>query len=143
MKKALLLVIPAAALAIAATALGQSNRASGPTRAGVNGSSQITCGKTRAIGLMAPFTSDGRYMSRPCIPGICISTIAISYCTPASCRARSCSTPWGPFAVLSGCMPHARNCFSSTARDVALSADDLKLGDLGALSIRSRSQIAA
>jgi branched-chain amino acid transport system substrate-binding protein len=56
MKKALLLVIPAAALAIAATALGQSDRASGPTRAGVNGSSQITCGKTRAIGLMAPFT---------------------------------------------------------------------------------------
>jgi branched-chain amino acid transport system substrate-binding protein len=56
MKKALLLVIPAAALAVAATALGQSNRASGPTRAGVNGSTQITCGKTRAIGLMAPFT---------------------------------------------------------------------------------------
>jgi branched-chain amino acid transport system substrate-binding protein len=56
MKKALLLVIPAAALAVAATALGQSNRASGPTRAGVNGSTQITCGKTRSIGLMAPFT---------------------------------------------------------------------------------------
>jgi branched-chain amino acid transport system substrate-binding protein len=56
MKKVLLLAIPAAALAVAATALGQSDRAAGPARSGVNASSQVTCGKTRSIGLMAPFT---------------------------------------------------------------------------------------
>ena len=56
MRKVLLLAIPAAALAVAATALGQSGRATGPARQGVNAASQITCGKTRSIGLMAPFT---------------------------------------------------------------------------------------
>jgi branched-chain amino acid transport system substrate-binding protein len=56
MKKALLLVIPAAALAIAATALGQPNRASGPARAGVTGSTLVKCGKTRTIGFLVPKT---------------------------------------------------------------------------------------
>jgi len=65
MKKALLLVIPAAALAIAATALGQSNRASGPTRAGVNARAQISCGNSRAIGLMAPITGPAASLGQP------------------------------------------------------------------------------
>src|SRR6266704_5211957 len=56
MKKVLLLAIPAAALAVAATALGQSDRAAGPARSGVNASALVKCGKTRSIGLMAPFT---------------------------------------------------------------------------------------
>ena len=48
MKKALLLAIPVAALAVAATALGQSNRSNGPASAGVNASSLIKCGNWRA-----------------------------------------------------------------------------------------------
>ncbi len=65
MKKALLLVIPAAALAIAATALGQGNRASGPTRAGVTGSTLIKCGNSRAIGLMVPITGPAASLGQP------------------------------------------------------------------------------
>ena len=56
MKKALLLAIPAAALAVAATALGQSDRASGPASAGVTGSTLVKCGKTQTLGFLAPKT---------------------------------------------------------------------------------------
>src|SRR5262249_7828334 len=61
----LLLAVPVAALAVAATALGQSDRASGPSSAGVSGSSLLKCGKSMKIGFLAPITGPAASLGKP------------------------------------------------------------------------------
>jgi branched-chain amino acid transport system substrate-binding protein len=56
MRKALLLAVPVVALVVAAAAFGRPDRSAGPARTGVTAQTQITCGRVRTIGLMAPIT---------------------------------------------------------------------------------------
>jgi branched-chain amino acid transport system substrate-binding protein len=56
MRKVLLLAVPAATLAVAATALGKGESGGATARPAAANAAQITCGRTRTIGVAAPIT---------------------------------------------------------------------------------------
>jgi branched-chain amino acid transport system substrate-binding protein len=56
MRKLLLLAVPAAALAVVATALGKGESSGATARPAAANAAQIACGRTRTIGLSAPIT---------------------------------------------------------------------------------------